>query len=428
MRKGLCRGAAVVALLTFLGCESGSEPMPQADDMATQHVTPDAMMDARTPLAQVSDDCKGFEVVGLTHSPGGSVLPNKCAPFDGTYNNPYAIRCVDADPAYKTKWRGDEYCILPPPEALGMQVHVGPADYDDASGVEPFLLDPGEEINTNYYIKGSNPEGRHYYRTNWRMRDGSHHLIVTALADDRADGWASNAEGSRAEFGLGGTSVGGSQRTDTDRPQGTLDVPEENRGIGGLLRARQQFSFNIHHMNRFEDVILREVWMNVWYMDDAQVTKPMQGMTLVGNPQDVQVRDGEHRVLHYAAPITGSPRIITMFGHRHANTDRFGIWIERKSGEIVSAYESFDYTDMPVYQFDSVSQNPTPDVEHHVDGGHSGLLQVSDGDRIHFVCDIKNRSGVTLAFKNELQTGEMCIVFGSSTGNGTFGTPQRILD
>jgi len=88
--------------------------------------------------------------------------------------------------------------------------------------------------------------------------------------------------------------------------------------------------------------------------------------------------------------------------------------------------ESFDYTDMPVYQYDSISKNPQPDVEHGVDGGHSGMLELAEGDKLHFLCDINNRSSVTLSFVNELMTGEMCITFGSITGDGSFGYPTRV--
>jgi hypothetical protein len=383
--------------------------------------------DARANLNTIPDECRGFEVAGLRQSPGGDVLPNTCAPFHGTYNNPYAIRCVDADPDYKTEWRGDEFCILPPPPDKGTQIHVGPDSYDDPDDYEPFLLEPGAEINTFYYAKSDNDEPQHYYRTNWRMRDGSHHMIVRTLAEDRDDGWAAQSE-NQSEFALGGMGFGGSQRTDSDRPQGTLDVPPENEGLGGEIEAHQQFSFNLHHMNRFDEPILREAWMNVWYMDAKDVKKPMRGVGLIGNPLDVGVPAGDHRFLHYAAEVSGNPRIITLFGHRHANTDRFGVWVERKDGEMVEAYESFDYTDMPVYQYDSISENPEADVENAIDGGYSGLLELSEGDTLHFVCDINNRSGVTLRFVNELMTGEMCIVFGSMTGEGSFGTPTRVIE
>jgi hypothetical protein len=121
--------------------------------------------------------------------------------------------------------------------------------------------------------------------------------------------------------------------------------------------------------------------------------------------------------------VPGSTRIITLNGHRHAWTDRFGVWLERPSGENVPIYESFDYNDMPTYQYDSVSTNPTPSVETQSDGAFSGQLEVNAGDRLHFVCDITNGSGGALRFANEVQTGEMCILFGSRTGAALCGGP-----
>jgi hypothetical protein len=419
--------AAGIWLSVVIGAGCGDDDSEQGPGQTHEGDPTVDPTSVQADLSKIPSECRGFEVAGLRHSPGGEVLPNTCAPFHGTYNNPYAIRCVDANPDYKTRWVGDEFCILAPPPDKGMQIHVGPDSYDDEDDYEAFLLEPGAEINTFYYADSDNDAPQHYYRTNWRMRDGSHHLIVRTLDEDRADGWAAESE-NQSEFAVVGMGFGGSQRTDSDRPQGTLEVPPENVGLGGEIEAHQQFSLNLHHMNRFDETILREAWMNVWYMDAADVTRPMGGVRLIGNPADVAVPPGDHRFLHYEAAVTGNPRIISLFGHRHANTDRFGVWIERKDGEMIEAYESFDYTDMPVYQYDSISDNPKPDVEGAIDGGHSGLLELSQGDTLHFVCDINNRSGVTLRFVNELMTGEMCILFGSMTGEGSLGPPQRVLE
>lgn len=367
------------------------------------------MLAADTPWGDVPEACKGFEVLGLAHSPGGDVLPNKCAPFHGTFNNPYAIRCIDADPAFDSGFPGDEWCILPPPAELGTQVHVGPQSY---TNVDPsFLLAPGNEVNDYYYLNSSNAEEHFYYRTNWRMRSGSHHMIIT-LINEREDGWSA-----LGDIGFGGNtrSFGGAQRPDQDRPQGVLDIPPENAGLGGRLRANDQFSFNLHHFNMGQEPILREAWVNVWYKPQSEVTDEMQGIAIYGNPQDVAVNPGERKVLHYVCNVTGSTRVITLNGHRHLNTDRFGVWLER-GGEDIPVYESFYYTDMPTYQYDSLSTNPTPDLASKTDGGFSGMLELVPGDKLHFVCDIMNRIDQRLRFANEVETGEMCILFGSRTG------------
>ena len=395
------------------------------DDVAATVSAAEAK-DPKTPFEQLPESCKGFEVLGLKESPGGDVLPNKCAPFDGLHNNPYAIRCVDADPNYETQYAGDEYCILPPPADKGTQIYVGPNSRSNPADVEPFLLQPGKEINTYYYVNAKNVDPRYVYRTNWRMRPGSHHMIITLMDADRDDGWAGAAEAG-GDFGSLGRNFGGAQRPDLDRPQGTLAVPPENDGLGMVLDASQQFSFNLHHINTGEKPILREAWVNAWYKDEKDVSAPIQSLSIFGNPADVAVNPGEHRVLHYKCEVPSATRIVSLIGHRHANTDRFGIWIERGS-EKIEAYESFNYEDMPAYQYDSVSSNPKPDVAQRVDGGHSGLLELKAGDQVHFVCDITNRQDQRLRFANELLTGEMCIVFGSYTGGEVCGRATRVME
>jgi hypothetical protein len=81
---------------------------------------------------------------------------------------------------------------------------------------------------------------------------------------------------------------------------------------------------------------------------------------------------------------------------------------------------------MPTYQYDSISMNPTPDVTTRTDGAFTGQLEVSPGDELHFVCDINNTSGVQLRFANEVMTGEMCILFGSRTGDALCGQGTRV--
>ncbi len=405
---------------------ASNPPPSDSDPMMPASNNGGAMMDPKTPLDQIPDSCKGFEVRGLKESPGGSTLPNTCAPFHGTHNNPYAVRCIDADPSYKTPFSGDEYCILPPPADKGTQIHVGPKDYETTSEMQPFLLTPGSEVNTYFYINSQNTEARYFYRTNWRMRPGSHHMIITMMPADRGDGWAGMAEAG-TDIGSNGRNFGGAQRTDVDRPQGTLDVPPENVGLGDQITPNQQFSFNLHHINTNEKDILREAWVNVWYKDEADVTDPMKSLQIMGSPLDVAVNPGERRELHYSCDVQNPTRIVTLIGHRHANTDRFGIWLERGS-ENIPVYESFDYTDMPTYQYDSISKNPVPSVENKIDGAHTGTLELMPGDKVHFVCDITNRQEERLRFANELLTGEMCIVFGSYTGGQVCGPARRVQD
>lgn len=396
---------------------SGS-PAPGSSAPATP--TP-MVVDPATPLSDLPAQCRGFEVRGIKNSPGGSTLPNTCAPFDGKLNNPYAIRCVDADPNYKTKFSGDEYCILPPPEELGTQVRVGPESYDDPG---PFLLPAGDETTAFFNVKAPNATARFYYRANWRMRPGGHHVLISLPARDVAEGWTAGGD-MGSEFGGSARSFGGSQRPVVDRPQGTLEIPAENTGLGQQLPAHQQFSFNLHHINVSDVPILREVWVNIWYVDEKDVTAPMNTFAATGNPADMAIPAGRSVKLEYKCAAAADTRLISMYGHYHAHNQRFGSWLVRAGGERVSIYESFDWEDIPVYQFDTQSKNPEPNLTAKTDGAFSGLLAVKAGDEIHFQCEVNNDSNATLAFTNETFTGEMCILFAAYTGSNPCMQVQR---
>lgn len=378
-------------------------------------------LDPRTPLDQVPAECKGFEARGLTASPGGSLLPNTCAPFDGTFNNPYAIRCIDADPSYATGYPGDESCILPPPEDLGTQIRIGPGG---SGAADEFELAPGGEISNHYLVNATNTEPRDYYRTNWRMRPGGHHMLIAMLGTDEPDGFRAFGD-MGSEFGSASKSFGGAQRPSVDRPQGTLEIPPENAGLGQELDARQQFSFNLHHINTGDAPIVREVWINIWYTDESAVTSAIETFAGTGSPADMAIAAGQHVQREYTCRVTSSARIISLYGHYHAHALRFGVWLARASGERISVYESFDWADIPVYQFDSISSNPQPDVDARLDGASSGLLRVEAGDELHFLCDIRNDSMQALRFADEAITGEMCILFGAYTGANPCVSVQR---
>ena len=380
--------------------------------------------DPATPFASLPAKCKGFEVKGLKYSPGGDVLPNTCAPYDNFRNNPYAIRCVDADESFSSGFQGDDYCILPPDPMNGTQVHLGPPSYSDVP--DRFVMQPGEEITDWYYTKAPNTESHYFFRVNLRMRAGSHHMINSMLDADHAEGFASSGAGFGAAGGGGGSrSFPGSQRPDADRPSGTLDVPPENAGLGDELKANQQFSLNLHHFNLSDKPTLREVWINVWYKPEAEVQQKIAGIAMFGSPLDVAIQPGQKANLHYMCDVTGNTRIITMNGHRHSHTTRFGVWMMR-DGQNIPLYESFYYNDMPTFQYDSISKNPVPDMATQTDGAFTGVLEVKPGDQIHFECDINNDSQQTLRFANEVETGEMCILFGSRVGDALCGMGTRV--
>ena len=54
----------------------------------------------------------------------------------------------------------------------------------------------------------------------------------------------------------------------------------------------------------------------------------------------------------------------------------------------------------------------------------SGRLPVHDGDTLLWECHIVNDSQTALTYKNEVQTGEMCNMWGDSLGVETIFCAQ----
>jgi hypothetical protein len=375
------------------------------------------------------------------YSPGGDVLPNKCEAFHATLNNPYAVRCVDVWPWYKTRFPGDQYCILPPPPDKGVQLGHHPqgegnAWYDavskgDMKGYDSppadWTLDPGGEEEKNIQIKFTNQAGK-FYRAYSRMRGGSHHMIVsTAMSATQTFKWGAGG----ADGLFSGNGLPGAQRPDENGPQ-SLKKPAEDDGLYRELPANAIVTYNMHHFNSTDKPILKEAWQNLWWEDKA--TTRINGINGLPLAQAVGTfaQPGQIVDMHYASTVPGNVRVLSLFGHRHAWTTNFTAWVERsgaKEPEIL--YQSFDWFDEPTYTYNSEVKNPVAVTEMRGDGGHTGVLMLNQGDKLHFNCHIEytdarakeEKSPVMpaqngpLRFANEAYNAEMCILFGSAVGD-----------
>jgi hypothetical protein len=447
--SGLCLGLLGACEKDQAGCESDGNRSCR-EDPARDAAASDAAADASS-TRDASDPCQGFPLEGLRYSPGGDVLPNTCMPFDATLNNPYAVRCIDAWPHYRTRFPGDEYCILPPPPELGIQVGLHPqgpewfaqvsegdmSGYDDPG--EDWVLPPGGEQTINFRGGADNPEAHDYYRTYFRMRTGSHHNIIT-LHEPGAEQqvWLPGQELPGLFGNTGGRligTLGGQQRPDDNTPV-TLQKPPEDEGLYLVWPASPAVLYNMHHFNVTEDDILKEGWANIWWEDDAQtLVNWVMGLDF-GQVSSLSIAPGETRDLHYSWAITEPMRLLRVFGHRHVWTSNYSSWIERVGGEVELVYQSFDWFDMPTYRYDSAVENPPLDPEARRDGAASGVLELETGDKLHFNCHVAytdqraaeegapspSETAAPLRFANEAFTAEMCIQFGN-VADGDLGSP-----
>jgi len=407
---------AVLALSAFssFGCTS-SEPEPAKD--------------AGDP-SNIPASCRGFDFEGLRYSPGGDALPNKCAAFDPTTNNPYAVRCVDALPGYATRYPGDELCILPPPPEKGAQLGIHPqgASYwpeiwaGDLSGysndalTKPFELEPGGEVEQTYRFNMENEEPHHYYRVDSRMRVGSHHLATYRTTPPGEEGWRPVTGAFRPEGAEG--FFWNAQRSDADRPAGSLEIPPEDRGLGSPVDARQGILFDVHHFNTRQGPILREAWVNVWWVEGA-VVQVVEDHPLVA---PTEVPPNTIKDCSGSFSPDAPTRVLSLFGHRHAWTTHFNAWLHRADGSDLPVYDSFDWYDVPTYSYDSVAKNPAADPSMRQDGASSGILELAPGDVLNYNCHVEStverarELGVpaptqTLVFGNKAFEAEMCILY-----------------
>lgn len=347
----------------------------------------------------------------------GSPPPSSTAPQP---SEPPAPASEDAAPmgtgpcSLNSGFPGDELCILPPDPPEGFQLHVGPKSYTDAAEIDRFVLLPGQESTQCYFIKTPNQEEVFYYQQRFRMRPGSHHMILNLHGEARPDGWGSCGGGITG-------AIGGSQRSVWDVPQGGV-VPPEDEGLAQRFEPNTQLRIELHFVNATDQPILREAWLNFYYKDPATVTQMAHPIGLIGG-LGMRIPPGSQRELSYSCSTRSERRVLMLFGHAHAHNVRFSIY-KRSGGSRDLVYESYDWEEPATLEYNSLTENPPPDAALGTAGGHSGMLTFGPNDAMDWECEIHNTSDVTLTFGNEVYTGEMCNTFGTTTGVSAWGCFQ----
>ena len=348
---------------------------------------------------------------GASTSGAGGAAGSPTACDDNALASAKDVCNKGADPCnLHSGFEGDDYCILPPPAGMGIQIHFGPKNYTDMAEVSKYITKPGEEFNAYGLATIPDVATSHYYNyVQIRMRPGSHHLIneLVSGTESMPDGF--NTTGA----GCPGTPVGsfvGTQNLIRNMPPNGIQAPE-NVGLGAQLPTNVRLCVNHHAYNFSGDKpLLREIWINVWFVDASKVTQKTQSVNITAGPFQ-GIPPHSQKVLTASTTVSGTGRIIDMFGHRHAATDRFAVW---KNDELV--YDSWHWDESVAFDYNSITQNPAPNPTAKTDGATSGILSVVAGDKIKIECDVNNTTDNTLTFRNELYTGEMCILFGSSVG------------
>jgi hypothetical protein len=298
-----------------------------------------------------------------------------------------------------TGFAGDEQCILPPPPGLGFQVHVGPADYDNPD--TPYVLLPGEEKTSDFQTISGNDQDEYFYYRQYRMRPTAHHMILSV----------SNGSGGILDVGR----RIGTANSPHDFPAGGVIAPE-NIGVGSPLAAHSAVTTSLHAINTTSDATqLREIWVNFWYRDAAEVTEPARQVFQVGSASFSVPPHSETTLGPYTCETDDEGRMLWLYGHRHANNDSFSVWRVRGAQRDL-IYQGYDWEEPLMLEYNSQVENPVADPTRRIEGGWSGVLDLLPGDRLEWECHVVNEHDTALRFTNQTYLGEMCIVDGEMAG------------
>jgi hypothetical protein len=305
---------------------------------------------------------------------------------------------------------GDELCLVPPSPEEGIQLHVGPADYDDPAALAPFMINPGEE-NVKCYASPVTQNNFYYIRQQNRMRPGSHHMLIGLQAGDAS----SIVPGSTCDTLASLGAVPGSQTPSRDFPP---ELAPEDAGLARYVPANAGVAaFQLHYVNTGDQPQMREAWINLYKMPNEEATQKLQQIFLVGDfTVNVPAHTTQTTTLSYTPRITEKTRIFTLSAHSHAHTETFTVW-RVHAGQEQLLYKSFDWAEPTGAIYNTTTNIPAPNEATKTDGGATGLQYLEPGDSLKWACLVNNTTNASLRFANEAYTAEMCLLPGDYVGN-----------
>jgi hypothetical protein len=228
--------------------------------------------------------------------------------------------------------------------------------------------------------------------------------------------------------------LGGTQVYAMDFPERGMVAPEDTNLVRPIAE-RTRLAFELHYVNPSGEPILREAWVNLMNNDVPPEDRVILGAPfLIGAqfnipPQTTQVLNYQQQIAAMDGGASQDLRIVSFFGHRHASTNRFSIWLHR-NGERDLVYEDYDWAEAKEFFFNTVIDNPEPNPAAATAGAASGQVFLTTGDTLEWECEVTNTLNTNLTFGNGVYVKEMCNVFGTLTSTGSvilFGRPAPTI-
>jgi hypothetical protein len=328
--------------------------------------------------------------------------PAKEGPGDGGVAEAAAPSTLPNGCPMNSGFGGDNQCLPKPDSALGFQLHYGPKTYENPADVAPYVLQPGQETVDCYYLKTPNTQDVYVGGYQFWMRPGSHHLNIIVNSTAQADGFATCGANDGSPGLLGGS--------ETPKVNELSDPAPENAGLATLLPANSQAVINFHVINTSNTPTMREAWLNYMFIDQAKVKQLRGNLFLVGG-LGFQIAPGTHQNYTYSCTPDRPVRVIGLAAHMHVHATRMSAW-KVSNGTPSLVYETYDWGTPTELRYDTMHTNPPANHATQTGGGVSGALTLQPGEYLQWECEVNNTSSNTLTFRNEVFTGEMCIMTG----------------
>lgn len=290
---------------------------------------------------------------------------------------------------------GDERCL---PEAT---LHYGPTSYDDPATLAPYLLAPGAESVVCREVMAAHPATLLAgYETSERL--GMHHFsLFTGTAGAT----------SAIACGTATNPIFLIQRPYEKQVMGD-GAPEYADAALGVPAG--SYIIQAHALNNTDVPALVEGWIRLTTVSSTSVR--FSALALSGGHL-LNVPPHAKQTISTSAPVINLPAsIVQLVGHFHAHTTQ-----ERVVANGREVYRTDSWSEPTVKWFTSLTGGalviPVATVAPvgYV-GPKVGAFEITPSTSIQWACDIDNTTDAALRYANEVQTAEMCNVFGFVVG------------
>jgi Copper type II ascorbate-dependent monooxygenase, C-terminal domain len=340
---------------------------------------------------------------------------------------PGETRCIDSKGAAlcpaNTGFPGDGYALCAPAsEQEGLLLRYGPQSVNGApptpEEVAKYVIQPGAEEENCVYVRSTNTQDMYVNAYSGRMRPNSHHLIVTMVPEERAEGIVLNTpvpcDQSEA---LGDTWLLGSQDPQIDVfVEGTTQGADKAKpgdpefGAGQLIKANQVMRIDAHYINPTNQPILREAWIYLRAVPKEKVLQTVDMITFFQTAISIPPNSTGTVTQRGTCKAPTDRNVALLTGHFHEHGTRFTIWWNKSDGTSEEVYNTFDW-DTPGNGFYNYRVR-NPSIESMgIWGARSGYINMKAGESLSFECQFDNPSDQTVRL-GELGKDQMCNVFG----------------